>query len=47
MKTIIKAGCILVNKEQKEIANDLKLIQYDITVGKGYIRNYKGFFDIR
>ncbi|WP_019803734.1 LTA synthase family protein [Streptococcus mutans] len=36
-----------LTKEQKEIANDLKLIQYDITVGKGYIRNYKGFFDIR
>ncbi|EHJ52443.1 LTA synthase family protein [Streptococcus macacae] len=36
-----------LSKGQKEIAKDLKLLQYDISVGEGYIRNYKGFFDIR
>lgn len=28
----------------KEIAKDLKLIQYDLTEGKNYINNYKDFF---
>ncbi|MFC3932721.1 LTA synthase family protein [Streptococcus dentapri] len=35
-----------LTKEQKEIANDLKLIQYDISVGEGYVKDYKVFFDI-
>lgn len=35
------------SKEQEDIKKDLKLLQYDITVGKGYIRKYKDFFKIR
>ncbi|MEX2804117.1 LTA synthase family protein [Streptococcus sp. H31] len=33
--------------EEEEIANDLRLIQYDITVGKSYISDYKDFFEIK
>ena len=42
---------LLTNKElnemwvQKVIADDLKLIQYDMTVGKGYLKKAKGFFE--
>lgn len=36
-----------LSKEGKEIAHDLKLLQYDITLGKGYIRQYDDFFQIR
>lgn len=41
-----------VNKKKltpkgEKIAEDLKLIQYDITVGKGYIRANKNFFKIK
>lgn len=35
------------SKEQEDIKKDLKLLQYDITVGKGYIRKYEDFFKIR
>ena len=31
--------------EQQKIANDLKIIQYDLTVGKGYINGYENFFE--
>ncbi|MFM1670400.1 LTA synthase family protein [Streptococcus mutans] len=31
----------------KNVAKDLKLIQYDITIGKGYIRDDKNFFKIK
>lgn len=31
--------------EQQKIANDLKIIQYDLTVGKGYINGYEKFFE--
>lgn len=33
-----------LNEKQKEVAEDLKLIQYDITLGKGYILKNKNFF---
>lgn len=33
-----------LTKEQQKIANDLKLVQYDISVGKDYINN-KAFFE--
>ncbi|MGT2907648.1 LTA synthase family protein [Streptococcus dentiloxodontae] len=36
-----------LSAQQKRIAEDLKLLQYDITAGKGYINDYKGFFNIR
>lgn len=36
----------LLNEEQREIANDLKMIQYDLVEGKGYITQYKDFFEI-
>ncbi|MGT2755636.1 LTA synthase family protein [Streptococcus ovuberis] len=32
------------NPEHDQIAHDLMLLQYDITVGRGYIRDYKNFF---
>lgn len=32
-----------LSKSQKEIANDLKMIQYDITLGKDYIGKHKNF----
>ncbi|AND79153.1 LTA synthase family protein [Streptococcus pantholopis] len=32
--------------EEEEVANDLRMIQYDITVGKSYISDYKDFFEI-
>lgn len=36
-----------LSKEQQEIDNDLKLVQYDITVGNGYIKQHPTFFEIR
>lgn len=30
--------------DQQKFANDLKIIQYDLTVGKGYINHYDHFF---
>ncbi|MGT2924006.1 LTA synthase family protein [Streptococcus caviae] len=33
-----------LTSSQKVIADDLKLIQYDMTVGKGYIKKNKSFF---
>lgn len=33
-----------LTSSQKVIADDLKLIQYDMTVGKGYIKKVKSFF---
>lgn len=35
-----------LTKSEKKVANDLKLIQYDLTEGKNYISNYKDFFDL-
>lgn len=35
------------SKEQEDIKKDLKLLQYDITVGKGYIKEDKTFFKIK
>lgn len=35
-----------MNQEQQVIANDLKLIQYDLISGKSYLKNYSQFFDI-
>lgn len=35
-----------LTKEQETIANDLKLIQYDLTAGKGYILDHPSFFDL-
>lgn len=35
-----------LTSEQQAIANDLKLVQYDITIGKGYLKNYQSFFEI-
>lgn len=32
--------------EHDEIAHDLRLLQYDITVGRGYIRDYEQFFSL-
>ena len=34
-----------LDTEGKEIANDLKMIQYDLTEGKGYILKYSDFFE--
>lgn len=31
---------------QEQIANDLKLIQYDLISGKNYVKNYPNFFNI-
>lgn len=36
-----------LDKKQKEIAEDLKLVQYDITLGKNYISSNKDFFKIK
>lgn len=36
-----------LSEEQQEIDNDLKLVQYDITVGKGYLKKHPTFFEIR
>ncbi|HFI0066626.1 LTA synthase family protein [Streptococcus suis] len=33
-------------EEQQQIADDLKLLQYDITIGKGYIKSSPEFFEI-
>ena len=33
-----------LDSEGKQIANDLRMIQYDLTEGKNYINNYKEFF---
>lgn len=35
-----------LSQSQKEILEDLKLIQYDITAGKFYLKDYNGFFSI-
>lgn len=35
------------SKEQESVKHDLKLLQYDITVGKGYIKKDKNFFKIQ
>ncbi len=35
-----------LSEEAQIIADDLKLIQYDITVGKNYLKNYNEFFNI-
>lgn len=32
--------------DQEQIAHDLRLLQYDITVGKGYLTAYEDFFSI-
>ena len=34
-----------LDDEAQEIANDLKMIQYDLTEGKGYILKYSDFFE--
>lgn len=34
-----------LDSNQENIANDLKLLQYDLTVGKGYLKNYQDFFE--
>ena len=36
-----------LTEEEEEVANDLRLIQYDITVGKSYISDYEEFFKIK
>ena len=33
--------------EGKQIANDLKMIQYDLTEGKGYILKHSDFFEFK
>ena len=33
-----------LDSDGKQIANDLKMIQYDLTEGKGYILNHSDFF---
>lgn len=35
-----------LTEEQQEIADDLRLIQYDITIGKGYTKSSPEFFEI-
>ncbi|WP_395378000.1 LTA synthase family protein [Streptococcus suis] len=35
-----------LTEEGKTVADDLYLLQYDITVGKGYIQDYLSFFEI-
>lgn len=37
----------VITQEQKIIAEDLRLIQYDLTEGKGYLKNYKSFFSVK
>ena len=32
--------------EQEKIANDLKLVEYDLVSGKGYLKSYKSFFKV-
>lgn len=32
--------------EQEQVASDMRLLQYDISVGKGYIKEYKEFFTL-
>ena len=34
-----------LDSDGKQIANDLKMIQYDLTEGENYINNYKYFFE--
>lgn len=36
-----------LDDEAQEIANDLKMIQYDLTEGKGYILNHSDFFEFQ
>ena len=35
-----------LTEEGKTVAEDLYLLQYDLTVGKGYIQDYLSFFEI-
>lgn len=35
-----------LNKEQQEIANNLKMLQYDLVEGKGYITKHDDFFNL-
>lgn len=35
-----------LTKAQQKIANDLKLVQYDLVSGNGYLKNYPDFFKI-
>ena len=48
--------CVLENKNtpddqlsdaQKQVEEDLKLIQYDISIGKNYVSKYNDFFKIK
>ncbi|HIZ67388.1 MAG TPA: hypothetical protein H9965_02775, partial [Candidatus Streptococcus faecavium] len=32
--------------EQKEMANDLKLVEYDLVSGKGYLKKHDNFFKV-
>jgi len=34
-----------LDSDGKMVANDLKMIQYDLTEGKGYILNHSDFFE--
>ena len=34
-----------LDSDGKMVANDLKMIQYDLTEGKEYILNHSGFFE--
>lgn len=36
-----------LDNEGKKISDDLKMIQYDLTEGKGYITKYPDFFDVK
>ncbi|HFI2475858.1 TPA: LTA synthase family protein, partial [Streptococcus suis] len=36
-----------LTEEQEVIAEDLKLVQYDIVAGKGYINSYNNFFNMK
>ncbi|MBF6977340.1 hypothetical protein IFO72_08735 [Streptococcus macedonicus] len=36
-----------LSEEQKQAEEDLKLIQYDISVGKNYIGKSTGFYEIK
>lgn len=36
----------ILDEKGKEVADDLKLIEYDLSQGKGYITNYNGFFEM-
>ena len=36
---------IELNNDEQQIANDLKLLQYDLTIGKGFLKQYPEFFE--